>query len=67
MNIKGQGHHSLTLVQGHSDSTFPNFFSLETAKLIDAKFHVDGGMKVNTNVLCHMTKLDAMPIHGKKL
>ena len=26
MNIKGQGH-SLTLVQGHSDSTYLNFFS----------------------------------------
>ena len=43
MNIKGdlgQGH-SLTLVQGHSDSTFSNFFSLETARQIEAKFHVD--------------------------
>ena len=42
MNIKGQGH-SLTLVQGHSDSTFSN----ETAELNKAKFHVetpwDGG------------------------
>ena len=26
MNIKGQGH-SFTLIQGHSDSTFENFFS----------------------------------------
>ena len=40
MNIKGQGN-SLTLVQGHSDSTFSNFFSLETARPIEAKFHVD--------------------------
>ena len=39
MNIKGQGH-SVTLVQGHSDSTFLNFFSLETARPIEAKFHV---------------------------
>ena len=39
MNIKGQGH-SLTLVQGHSHSTFSNFFSLETARPIKAKFHV---------------------------
>ena len=30
MNIKGKGH-SLTLVQGHSDSTFSNFCFLETA------------------------------------
>ena len=29
MNIKGQDH--LLTVQGHSDSTFSNFFSLETA------------------------------------
>ena len=48
MNIKGQGH-LLTLVKGHSDSTFLNFFSLETARPIEAKFHVDhpwdGGTK----------------------
>ena len=51
MTIKGQGH-SLTLVQGHSDSTFSNFFSLETARLIEAKFQMeplrDGVMKVST-------------------
>ena len=35
----GQGH-SLTMVQGQSDSTFSTFFSLETAWLIEAKFHV---------------------------
>ena len=66
MNIKGQGH-SLTLVQGHSDSTFSNFFSLETAERIEAKFYVeppwDEGMKVSTNGLCHMTIL----IYGKNL
>ena len=70
MNFKGQGH-SLTVIQGHSDSTFSNFFSLETAWPIEAKFHVkparDGGMKVNTNGLCHMTKMAAMPIYGKNL
>ena len=37
MNIKGQGH-SLTLVQGHLDS---NIFSLETARWIETKFHVE--------------------------
>ena len=67
MNINGQGH-SVTLVQGHSDSTFSNF-SLETARPIEAKFHVkppwDEGMKVSTNGLCHMTKMTAMPIYGK--
>ena len=40
LNIKGQGH-SLTLVQGHSDSTIVNFLSLETAKPFEAKFHVE--------------------------
>ena len=54
MNIKGQGL-SFTMVQGHSDSTFSNFFSLETAWPIEAKFHVDspwdGRMKVSINIL----------------
>ena len=49
--------------------TFSNFFSLETARLTEAKFHVeppcDGGMKVNTNGLCHMTKMAAIVIYGK--
>ena len=70
MNIKGQGH-SVTLVQGHSDSTFANFFSLETAKLIEAKFHMeppwDGGTKVCSNGPGHMTNMDAMQISGKNL
>ena len=52
MNIIGQGH-SFTLVQGHSDSTFTNFFSLEIARPIEAKFHVepplDEGMKGCSN------------------
>ena len=56
MNIKGQGY-SLTVVQGHSDSTFLNFFP----------FHVkppcDEGMKVNANALCHMIKMVAMRIY----
>ena len=67
MNIKGQGH-SFTLVQGHSYSTFSNF-SLETAGPIEARFHVeplwDGGIKVNTNGLCLMTKMATMPIYSK--
>ena len=66
MNIKGQGH-LLTLVQGHSDSTLSNFFSL----LIEANFHVappwDGGMKVCSNGPGHMTNMAAMPIYGKTL
>ena len=40
MNINGQGH-SLTFVQGHSDSTFSNFFFLDTAQPIEIKFYVD--------------------------
>ena len=40
MNIKGQDH-LLTLVQGHSDSSFSNFFSLETAGPIETKFYVE--------------------------
>ena len=70
MNIKGQGH-SLTLAQGHSDSTFSNFFSLETARPIEAKFHVDPpwdwGTKVYTTSLGHLTNMAAMPINGKNL
>ena len=70
MNIKGQSH-LLTLVQGHSDSTFSNFFSLETAGPIEAKFHVeppwDGGMKYCSNGAGHMTSIAAMPLYGKNL
>ena len=51
-------------------TTFSNFFFLETAMPIEAKFHVepplDGGMKVCSNGSGHMTNIDAMPIYGKK-
>ena len=33
--------HSLTVVQGHSGSTFSNFFSQETARPIEDKFHME--------------------------
>ena len=70
MNIKGQGH-SLTLVQGHSDSTFSNFFCLETAGPIETKFHVeppyDRGTRICSNGPGHITKMAAMPIYGKSL
>ena len=70
VNIKGQGH-SLTFVQGHSDSTFSNFIFLETAEPIEAKFQVkppwDGGTKVYSNGPGHMTNMAAMPIYGKNL
>ena len=61
------------LVQGHSGSTFSNFFSWETAMPIEAKFHVepqwDRGTKVYSNGLGHMTKTTAIPIHvyGKNM
>ena len=59
MKIKGQGH-SLTLVQGHLDSRFSNFFSWETARLIEAKFYVapqrDRGTKVCSNGPGHMSQ-----------
>ena len=70
MNIKGQGH-SFTLVQGHSDSTFSNSFSLETARLIEATFHTeppwDWGTKIYINGPGHMTNMTAMPINDKNL
>ena len=70
MNIKGQGL-PLTLVQGHSDSTFSNFFSLETTWPIEAKFHMkppwDGGMKIYSNGPDQMTNMAAMPIYGKNI
>ena len=54
-----------------TNSTFSNFFSLETAKPIAAKFHVeplwDGRTKVCSNDSDHMTNMAAMPIYGKNL
>ena len=68
MNIKGQGQ---TLVQGDLYSTFSNFFSLETAWPIEAKFHMeppwDWGTKIYAKVLGHMTNMAAMPIYGINL
>ena len=68
INIKNQGH-SLTLVQGHSDSTFSNFFSSDTAKPIEAKFHVeppwDGETTICSNGPGHMTNLAIMTIYVK--
>ena len=68
MNIEGQGH-SLTLVQGHLDSTFSNVFSSETGRPIEAKFHMkppwDGRTKFCSNGLGRMTNMAAMLIYGK--
>ena len=70
MNINGQGH-SLTSVQGHSDSTFSNFFSLQTAGLVGTKFHMeppwDRGIKDSSNGSGHMTNVGAVPIFSKNL
>ena len=71
MNIKGQGH-SLILVQGHPESTFSNFFFLETARPIEAKFHLeppwDWETKVYTNGPGHMTNImAARPTNDKNL
>ena len=53
------------------DSTFSNFCFLETAWPIEAKFYVqppwDGGTKVCSKGVGHMTKMAAMPIYGKNL
>ena len=58
----------MTLVQGHSDS---NFFSLETAKQIEAKFHMeppwDGETKICSNGPGHMTNMATITIYGKNL
>ena len=70
MRINDQDH-SLTLVQGHSDSTFSNFFSLKTARPVKARFHVetpwDGAMKDCANSPGHMTNIAAMPKYGINL
>ena len=61
----------MTFVQCHSDPTFSNYFSLETAVAIEAKFHMeppwDGGMKDYSKGPGHMTNMAAMPIYGKNL
>ena len=57
----------IDIIQGHSGSTFSNFFSLKTLKQVEAKFHVDRGMKVSATGLCHMTVTAAISIYGKNL
>ena len=57
--------------QGHSDTTFSNFFSFETARPIEAKFHMelpwDRGTKVCSNDIGHLTSMAAMSIYYKNL
>ena len=54
-----------------SDSIFLNFFSSITTNPIEAKFHVEPpwnrGKKASSNGPGHMTKMAAMPIHGKNI
>ena len=70
ITTKGQGH-SLTFVQGHSNSTLSNFFSSKNTRPFEANFHVappwDVGMKICSNVPGHMAKMVSRPIYGKKL
>ena len=51
--------------------TFSNFFSLETARQIEATFHVktpwDRGMKVCSNGLGHITNMADMHIYDNNL
>ena len=70
MNIK----RSRSFIDLHPRSlrfTFSNFFSLETSRPIEVKFHVeppwDREMKVCSNGLCYMTSMAAMPVYGKNL
>ena len=55
MNIKGQGH-SLTLVQGHSDSTFLYFFSLGTLGQLKPNVMWNGKVKFGPLYLSCMGK-----------
>ena len=59
----------MTLVQGHSDLTFLNVFSLEIASLIETWFHVehpwDGRKNVYSNGPFHMTNMATVPMCGK--
>ena len=49
MTIKSQGH-SLIYDQGHSDSTFSNFFSSKQARLFEAEFHMQPPWDVEMNI-----------------
>ena len=61
--------YSLTLVQGHSDSTFQIYFFLQTAWLIETKFYVappwDGWMIDCASGPGYMTSMSSMSIYGK--
>ena len=71
MSIKGQGH-PFTMAQGYFYLIIKTCFSLlsKITRPIEAKFHVeplwDGGRKVCSNGLSHMTKVAAMLIYNNK-
>ena len=69
MSIKGHGH-SLTLVKDHSHFKVKTCFSRKQLGDFGTKVHMKAygrmGMKIYINELCHMTKMAAMPIYGKK-
>ena len=54
-----------------SDLIFLNFFFSITTEPIEDKFHVEppwnGGTKVFSNGLDHMTKMAVMPIYGTNI
>ena len=54
---QSQGH-SLTLVQGHSDLMFTNFFSLETTGPVEAKFYVAPPLDLKTKVCSNSPSYD---------
>ena len=66
MKIKGQSH-SLTLVEGHSDSNISNVFSLETARLIEISCVASMRWRNESEykLFIHMIKMAAMFIFGK--
>ena len=68
MKIKGRGH-SLNFVQRHSDSTFSILFCWETARPIEAKFHMEPPWDVgNENMFKYSRSHDlAHKNYGEKL
>ena len=65
MNIKGQGH-SLTLVQGHSDSVFSNFFSFWSQISCGAAFGL-GERRLVEMVPVTWPRWPPCPIYGENL
>ena len=61
----------IDLSPSHSNLIFSNFFSSITARLIEAKFHMEppyeGRTKFYSNGPSHITKLAAMAIYGKNI